>query len=433
MKKWILLSMWLLTLEVAAQLKSGPMLGYVEMREAAIWLQTEKAAAVNLDYRPLGTEKWQNAGSRITRQSDAFTSKFIVGPLEPGTTYEYRIYVNAKLINKTPYQFSTQKLWQWREDPPAFKIMLGSCAYTSEVAYDRPGEPYGGDYHIFESMAAAKPDMMLWLGDNVYLREVDWSSRSGMVHRYTHARALPQLQNLLATCPNYAIWDDHDFGPNDATGSWVHKNMSLDLFKLFWANNGFGVPGVEGITGAFRFNDIDFFLLDNRYHRSSEQLADSCERRMLGQRQIDWLIDALKFSNASFKIVAVGSQVLNSEALYENYAQFPCEREQLLQRIEKEGIKNVIFATGDRHHSELSRLERNGLVLYDITASPLTSKAGNNRDNEINKNRVAGSLVLQRNYTTLEVSGSRRARKLILRNFDSNGNQLFEYLIKPQP
>jgi hypothetical protein len=71
--------------------------------------------------------------------------------------------------------------------------------------------------------------------------------------------------------------------------------------------------------------------------------------------------------------------------------------------------------------------------MHDITASPLSSKAGNNRDNEHNRNRIAGSLVLQRNYTTLEVSGTRKARQLLLRNFDSNGLELFSYTIAQQP
>ena len=435
MKKLILLLLGLLVFEFSsAQLRSGPMLGYAEHREVAIWLQTQKQDAVQLEYRVKGAEKWKNAGTKLTKSQEAFTANYILGNLEPGTTYEYRFLVMAKMYGKEkPYEFKTQQLWQWRQEPPNFKIAMGSCAYVSETAYDRPGEPYGGDYQIFEKMADAQPDMMLWLGDNTYLREVDWSSRSGIIHRYSHTRQLPEMQRLLAACPNYAIWDDHDFGPNDANGSWIHKQLSLDIFKLFWANNGYGMPEFEGTTGAFRFNDIDFFLLDNRYHRSSERLKDSCVREMLGQAQIDWLINALKHSNASFKIVAVGSQVLNSEALYENYAQFPCERQQLLDRIAAEGIKNVVFTTGDRHHSEISKIEHRGIVMHDITASPLTSKQGNNRDGENNRNRVAGSLVLQRNYTTLEVSGNRRERQLLLRNFDSNGGELFSYTIAQQP
>ncbi|MFN3529706.1 MAG: alkaline phosphatase D family protein [Bacteroidia bacterium] len=433
MKQLALLFLCLLSTSVLAQLRSGPMLGYVEMREAAIWIQAEKSAVINLEYRAKGAAKWKNVGSTVTKADQAHIARFIIGNLEPGQAYEYRFYLNAKLYGKeNPYRFNTQKLWQWREDPPNFKIAMGSCAYVSEQAFDRPGEPYGGDYHIFGHIAQQQPDMMLWLGDNVYLREADWNSYSGMLHRYNHSRQLPELQPLLEACPNYAIWDDHDFGPNDANGSWVHKQRSLELFKLFWANNSYGMPEFDGISSSFSFNDVDFFMLDNRFHRSSEKLADSCERQMLGDAQINWLINALKSSLASFKIVAVGSQVLNTEALYENYAQFPCEREKLLNAIAREGIKNVIFATGDRHHSELSRFEKEGIVMYDITASPLTSKAGHSRDNEHNKNRVEGSLIVQRNFTTLEISGPRKQRELLVRNFDSHGQELYSTRIAQQ-
>lgn len=416
-----------------AQLRSGPMLGYAEMREVAIWLQTEQEDMVHLEFRKLGGEIWQSTGRHHTEHDNQHIAKFIVGNLEPGTTYEYRIFVADRPLNPSKnYQFKTQPLWQWRQDAPNFRWAMGSCNYVSEAVYDRPGEPYGGDYHIFGSIAATKPDMMLWLGDNVYLREADWSSASGMAHRYAHTRQLPEMQALLAACPQYAIWDDHDFGPNDANGSWVHKQRSLELFQLYWANNGFGLADLPGITNAFRFYDVDFFLLDNRYHRSSERLKDSCAREILGQAQIDWLINALKFSNAPFKIVAVGSQVLNSEALYENYAQFPCERRQLLDRIAAEGIKNVVFVTGDRHHSEISRLEVNGIVMHDITASPLTSKAGNNRDQELNRNRIPGSLVLQRNYTLVDVVGNRKNRSLQVKTFNSEGKELYRYIIEQQ-
>ena len=85
-------------------------------------------------------------------------------------------------------------------------------------------------------MAADDPDMMLWLGDNIYLREVDFQSYEGFLHRYTHARETPEMKNLLKACPNYAIWDDHDFGPNDSDGSWVHADWSREAFQTFWSN-----------------------------------------------------------------------------------------------------------------------------------------------------------------------------------------------------
>jgi alkaline phosphatase D len=42
--------------------------------------------------------------------------------------------------------------------------------------------------------------------------------------------------------------------------------------------------------------------------------------------------------------------------------------------ILKEGIEGVIFLDGDRHHSEITKLEREGTYpLYDFTISSFTA------------------------------------------------------------
>ena len=74
---------------------------------------------------------------------------------------------------------------------------------------------------------------MLWLGDNTYYREPVFSA-SGMNYRYSHTREIPELQELLSSTHNYAIWDDHDyFGPNDADRSYKMRNEALEVFKNF--------------------------------------------------------------------------------------------------------------------------------------------------------------------------------------------------------
>ncbi len=89
-------------------------------------------------------------------------------------------------------------------------------------------------------MAATDAQLMLWLGDNTYLREADYTSNSGIYYRYNHTRAIPDLQQLLATKHNYAIWDDHDFGPNDGNSSYELKNTTLQAFKDYWGNKSYG-------------------------------------------------------------------------------------------------------------------------------------------------------------------------------------------------
>jgi alkaline phosphatase D len=399
------------------------------MREAIIWVQMEEACIVELVYWPdtLPEHEFRSL-AKAAAPENANVVHLIADSLEPGVTYGYSIYANGE--NQTSDReltFSTQSLWQFRTAPPELKIALGSCAYINEEKYDRPGKSYGSSYGIFETIASENPDMMLWLGDNIYLREVDWFSRTGILRRYTHTRSLPEIQNLLATANHYAIWDDHDFGPNDATRTFPYKEETLDAFKLFWANNNYGVNNLGGITSAIEYGDAHFFFLDNRWHRSEYDMA-TIKEQMLGEEQIDWLIELLKYSRAPFKFVACGSQVLNTATVYENYANYEEERARLLNRIAQEGITGVIFLTGDRHHTEMSEVEIEGIKIYDLTVSPLTSGT-HNPGGENNDNRIEGSLINQHNFGLLNISGARKARVVNIEIKSATGEKLWTYQI----
>ena len=431
MKRLIAISLLLSPLLLSSQdlLKSGPMKGYSEMREALIWVQMEQACIVELVYWPdTLPEREFRSLAKAAAPEKANVVHLVADSVEPGVTYGYAVYANGE--NQTSDReltFSTQSLWQYRTDPPELTIALGSCTYVNEERYDRPGKSYGSRYGIFETIADENPDMMLWLGDNIYLREVDWFSRTGILRRYTHTRSLPEMQNLLATANHYAIWDDHDFGPNDATRTFPFKEETLDAFKLFWANNNYGVNNLDGITTAIEYGDAHFFFLDNRWHRS-EYNMETIDEQMLGKEQIDWLIELLKYSRAPFKFVAVGSQVLNTAAVYENFANYEEERARLINRIAQEEITGVIFLTGDRHHTEMSEVEVDGIKIYDLTVSPLTSGTHNPGD-EKNDNRVKGSLINEHNYGLIHISGPRKKRHLDIEIKSASGKKLWSYEI----
>lgn len=414
-------------------LQSGPMLGYSEMKEALLWVQTKSAAKVQFAYWEEGTNGRKTlTGSKVTLKEEAFTAKLIADQVEPGKKYEYQLLINDKPV-KLPYptRFQTQTLWQYRTDPPNFTMAVGSCFYVNEEIYDRPGNPYGGGYNLMTAINDRRPDAMLWLGDNVYFREPDWYTRTGMMHRYTHTRSLPELQPLLASTHHYAIWDDHDFGPNDSDRGFIHKDETLEIFKLFWGNQNYGLPGKKGVTNFFQFADIDFFLLDNRYFRTPNDRITGA-KTLLGSDQIEWLIDALSFSKAPFKIIAVGGQMLTTAKVYETYSNIaPEERGYILRRIEEEGITGVVFLSGDRHHTELSSyVNANGHAVYDLTVSPLTSGVGNPA-NEVNDLRVPETLLVERNFGLLEFTGPRLDRRLTIRIVNANGTEVWNREIKP--
>ena len=431
----LLLLCSLSTMSQTGLIQSGPMLGYSEMREVLLWVQTTEPAEVQMEY-------WQGETGRIrpfqtesvrTEKASAYVAKLIADEVLPGQTYQYRVLINGKPVSfDYPLEFQTQPLWMWRTEPPAFKFALGSCTYVNEERFDRPGNSYGGEYKIFNAIYAKDPDFMLWTGDNMYLREADWYTRTGFHHRYTHTRSLPEMQSLLARTHNYAVWDDHDFGPNDSDGTFIHKDLALETFNTFWGNPSAGNRDAAGIFTRFQWVDVEFWLLDNRYHRTPNDLASDCDCTILGEEQLDWLTKSLANSRASFKFIVLGGQVLNTAQVYETYMNLcPRERQYLLGQIELNDIENVVFLDGDRHHSELSRYTNNrGNVVYDLTVSPTTAGAGPRE--EENALRVEGTLVTQRNFGTIEVSGTRKERVAKITLFDNDGKELWTHKIKSE-
>ncbi len=161
------------------------MLGYAEMTETVIWVQTTTEADVQIRYWEKGKPETSRLTSvvRTSREGD-YIALFRLSNLPFGTRFEYELYLNGELVPRNyPLEFQTQPHWRWRTDPPEFTVAFGSCAYFNDPVFDRPGAPYGGDYEIFEAIHRMRPDLMLWLGDNVYYVEPDWLTESGMRFR----------------------------------------------------------------------------------------------------------------------------------------------------------------------------------------------------------------------------------------------------------
>jgi alkaline phosphatase D len=403
------------------------------MKEAMIWLQTTKEAKVKIEYFAIDAPNDTfSSDTYLSEISTGFTNHIVLNKLQPGKQYHYDVFLDGKKIT-LPYEttFSSKKLWLWREDAPDFTVAFGSCNYINEESVDRPGKGYGSGYQIFESIHSKKPNIMLWGGDNVYLREADWDSKTGIYHRYTHSRSIKELQPLLASSQNFAIWDDHDFGPNDGDRSFYFKYETQNAFKNFWANKTYGTDAnqKEGIYSTFNWGDAQFFLLDDRFFKSPNDRLTG-EKTIIGTTQFEWLIDALSSSKATFKVIVIGGQVINPTARFENYENYPKEKQKLLSEIEANKIKGVLFLTGDRHFSELSKLNReNNYPLYDWTVSPLTSGVGNSYKDDVNKNRVEGSLFAQNNFGILSFSGNKANRQLKLTLFDVQGKELWNKVI----
>ncbi len=99
-------------------------------------------------------------------------------------------------------------------------------------------------------------------------------------------------------------------------------------------------------------------------------------------------------SNATFKIVAGGNQMMNPLTPFEAFGNFPDEQKRLSDFIREARGPGVLFLSGDRHHTELIKGTEPGLYpLYDFTSSPLTSTPDKPRkEKDDNPARVPGGL-----------------------------------------
>ncbi len=234
---------------------------------------------------------------------------------------------------------------------------------------------------LWDPIVSENPDLWIWMGDNIY---GDSPVMDTLSAKYARQNANPGYQKLKASTPIIGIWDDHDYGINDGGKNYAQKKASRDLMFDF-----LGVPDSaperarEGAYSSHIFgsgeNLVKVILLDARYFRDTLIRADRVYLPnetgvILGETQWTWLENELRSSSAKVNLIISGIQMLPTEHPHEKWANFPKEREKLLNVIAISGAKTPILLSGDRHIAEIMKLEDerfpNGL--YEITSSGLT-------------------------------------------------------------
>lgn len=316
------------------------------------------------------------------------------------------------------------------EEKPLSRILFGSCARQ-----DSP-QP------IWESIVAARPDLFVLLGDNIY---GDSEDVGVLRKKYNQLGAKPGFKKLRATCPLLATWDDHDYGANDAGAEYPSKAASQKLFNDF-----FDVPQDsprrqrKGIYAAHMFGPrgqrVQVVLLDTRYFRSPLRAwrqgqrpkgrgpyrpheADRKDVTILGAAQWRWLEEQLQ-QPADVRIIASSIQVVAREHGWETWGNFPAERQRLFDLLAKTRAGSVIFISGDRHHGEISRIDGDesgvGYPLYDVTSSSLNQPGSGANKHEPNRHRL-GENYLPINFGSIVIDWSKSQPAIALSIHDGQG------------
>lgn len=215
------------------------------------------------------------------------------------------------------------------------------------------------------------PQLFLWGGDNIYGDK--GPHKNNLLYKYMVQNNNPHYKELKNTTPIIGIWDDHDYGDNNGTSDYSGKYISQQLFLDFIQEpvNSFRRTQ-DGIYTSYTFGSgnkqVKFILLDNRFHLIEK---DEKNATILGEGQWNWLEEQFKNSSARIHFIVSGIPFLPNKMIHtEEWADYPGEKEKLLKLIDKYNVSGVIFLSGDKHFSAITK--NHGHV--EIMSSGLTHK-----------------------------------------------------------
>ena len=346
----------------------GPMVGSVTDSDARIWVRLSGEYSVTVEYgRGFELSSLVRTEPIVAKSGDDHTAVVSLGGLEPDTEYFYRINVNGVpdryLRGYPPFRFRTAPE---KGKAHTFRVAFGSCPRFQD---DRIQPIWG----VVEDL---RPDLFLWIGDNVYADATDPE-----IQREEHRRQrdVAGLQSVLHNVSHLAVWDDHDFGLNNSDRTNPIRSEALEVFRQYWANPAYGMPDSPGVFFSYSFGAVDFFFLDDRFYRDPNTTPDTPDKTLLGEGQFSWLQTELKRSRATFKVLVSGTTFsVDKGDMSDSWTGYRHERDRLFDFIRDNGIGGVLLVSGDVHVGALNAIawsERGGYDLYDLISSPLAQKS----------------------------------------------------------
>ena len=328
----------------------GPMLGAVSENTAAIWFRTRQPGAVRVN---LGTHGKVAASLTLeTKAENDNTAVARFNDLKPNTKYTYTIVHGETSVSSGTFTTLGPAL---RDRVVRMEYGYGFFPAQTALVNDS----------IFLHMAQRKPDFVVFIGDFPYTSA---GARAEIWEKHKVIRSDFGFPILTRGTPTYAVWDDHDFGPNDCDGTNPNAAQALQAFKEYWANPSYGTPGNAGVYSSFVVGDVQVFLLDGRYHARQ----DPKNPTMLGSVQFRWLCDGLQHSRARYKVLASGTPFARVKRDCWGGEFFRKERDRLFHFIAEHRITGVIGISGDVHRCDIHKLPMgNGMFFYDFTAGAL--------------------------------------------------------------
>lgn len=407
-------------------LPSGIQTGDVTTSSAVLWSRASGRGRLVATVTS-GSRTREAFGSWATEATD-HTAKLLLPGLAPGREYDVRI------------EFEDD---EGRRSEPAYGSFRTASVHPASTSFVWTGDTCGQGWGIneevggllgYRAMHDTRPDFFVHAGDTVYADgpiSAEVVERDGQVwrnlvipevtkvaeslnefrgrHRYNLMD--DNVRAMYAEVPVIGQWDDHETTNNWYPGEILedsrYTERRVDVLaaraRQAWqeympiadprANRkGSGFEPARIYRKIPRGPQLDVFALDMRTFKDPNTAGLEAERTsILGQEQVDWLIEGVTESTATWKVISADMPLglvvpdgeVNQESVANRHPGEPLGREleiaAVLSAFKRNGVRNVLWITADvhycaAHHYDPSRAAFTDFdPFWEIVAGPIAA------------------------------------------------------------
>lgn len=332
----------------ATQLSLSPVVGAVTDTQAAIYVRTNAAAQIQIQYslnQDLSNSLVSPQSPLQTLAQDDFTGHIFLTDLTPETTYYFSVNVDG--VASPTKNFKTFPTPDSQKDF-GFLVLADSRAPSSQVG-------------VYQKAYNENPEFALQIGDfshndpgnSTQTTPGTWwtNNRNALISAFWGLN-FPGTTSI----PLMHTWDDHDYGTNNADGTAWFKPLATKAFKDYFPT--YPLPNEQnGLWHSFRYAQTEFFMLDLRSQKDplNSSIIDPNKSMMnsgdLTDDQKTWFKNALLASTAKWKFVISSVSWNPTVNKPESWYGYQIEQNEIRDFIQSNNISNVMFFSADIHSS----------------------------------------------------------------------------------
>jgi len=395
-------------------LPQGIAVGDVTSQSALLWLRTDGPMMVQIEWAPVAAwDSLSKMGTAVapvartplftTGSETDFTLTVPLDGLTSATRYRYYIFVGTKGREGTATEARGAGRGEFTTLPDAANSAPVTFAWSGDLGGQGRCRRGAAGYPIFDVMRVQQLDFFLFLGDTMYADDLcpsppnepgaGFRATTLAEYRARHRdqRGAEALRRFLDSVPVYVIWDDHEVRNNFAGPFDSQMPVGHQALREYWP-----IPTAPDdphrLYRTVRAGaDLELFILDTRQYRSRNDDQDGSAKTMLGERQLQWLLDGLTESTATWRVIVTsvslsipkggGAGVLGNDGWAGGPGSpgFERERQVIVDFILERMVKNVVFLAGDAHYVQANVYDPNGdgtPDFHEFVAGPLSAAPG---------------------------------------------------------